>query len=61
MNIKTEFFDEDVCYFCNDTIYNYIFVKLFDGRNIKSCFECNSTIQLGLKIYHNKITKDLSK
>jgi hypothetical protein len=61
MNIKTEFFDEDTCYFCGDVIYNSTLVKLFVGRNVKSCFECNGTIQLGLKIYHNKITKELPK
>jgi hypothetical protein len=60
MSIKTEFYDEDICYFCTDTIFNYVSIKLFDGRNIKSCFECNDTLQLGLKIYHSKMKREFS-
>ena len=57
-SIETELLDKDICYFCGDEIYNHLMVKLFDGRNVKSCFECNDTLQLGLKIYYNKLAME---
>lgn len=57
-SIETGFLDKDICYFCSDEIYNHEMVKLFDGRSVKSCFECNDTLQLGLKIYHNKLSEE---
>ena len=53
--LKKKFLDEEYCYFCGDTIHNYELSTLFDGRDVKSCFECYVTVEFGRAMYYCKI------
>ena len=50
--LKTKFLERGICYFCGDVIHNYELTDLFDGRIVKSCFECYNTVELGKMVYY---------
>ena len=53
--LKTKFLEKSICYFCGDAIHNYELVTLFNERNVKSCFECYATVEIGKAVYYCKI------
>jgi len=32
------------CYFCNNWLNNSTFVRMYDGRNVKSCYTCRGLV-----------------
>ena len=53
--IKSKFLKEMKCYFSDDKIHNFTMIKLFDGRNVASCYECFNTIEIGKYVYFEKM------
>ena len=57
-NINSTFMpDEIVCYFCNEDIHNFETERLFDGRVVKSCYDCYMEIELGKQVYYAKLNE----
>ncbi|GBL42211.1 hypothetical protein LBMAG54_14790 [Nitrosopumilaceae archaeon] len=52
--LMMQFLEESTCYFCEDTIHSYTLSTLFDGRTIKSCFECYDTVGIAKTTYYSK-------
>ena len=50
--LKTESLEKSTCYFCGEDIHNYELVTLFDGREVKSCFDCYNTVEIGKMVYY---------
>ena len=53
--LKTKFFEKFPCYFCGEDIHNYELTTLFDGREVKSCFQCYATVEIRKAVYYCKI------
>lgn len=52
--LKTKFLEKSICYYCGEDIHNHKSSKLFDGRTVKSCFECHDTVESGKRNYYSK-------
>ena len=50
--LKDRFLEKSTYYYCGDDIYNYELSELFDGRNVKSCFECFTTLEIRKTMYY---------
>lgn len=55
-SLKTRFLEESNCYFCGDVIHNYELVTLFDGREVKSCFDGYATVEIVNAVYYCKMS-----
>ncbi len=50
--LEIKFLEKSTCYICGENIYNYELNELFDGRIVKSCFECYITLEIGKMKYY---------
>lgn len=56
--LKTKFLEKSTCYICGEGIYNYELNELFDGRIVKSCFECYITFEIGKMEYYCNLEQE---
>lgn len=53
--LETKFLESSICYICGEDIHNYELTDLFDGRTVKTCFECYAELKIGEAVYYCKL------